>query len=292
MDDPVVFDVFAERPGGGNPCPVIARADDLGDEQMRQLAATNGCETVFLLSPTVSEAGVRMRYFVPRHEMEMCVHATIAALTLLAEAGVVSAGPVPVQTPLGVLATVVEADGSVTVEQFPPTFGPPTPELRDELAALLGCPAARIVLDDPPRIVSVSRAKLLVEVGDTATLHALRPASPEAVRQLCERLHATGLYPFATEVGGAEVGGAETHGAVWARQFPRDSGYPEDPATGLAAGALAAHLALREPRDGSHRYEVHQGQAMGRPSRITSIAVRDHGAVTRVAVNGRAVRRS
>jgi trans-2,3-dihydro-3-hydroxyanthranilate isomerase len=82
-----MFDVFAERAGGGNPCPVIPAGDDLGDEQMQQIAAATGHETVFLLTPTVPDARIRMRYFVPRHEMEMCVHATIAALTHLAVQG-------------------------------------------------------------------------------------------------------------------------------------------------------------------------------------------------------------
>jgi PhzF family phenazine biosynthesis protein len=274
----VVFDVFAERAGGGNPCPVVPAGDDLDDGQMQQIAAATGHETVFLLTPTVPDGHIRMRYFVPRHEMEMCVHATIAALTHLAEQGVVPTGPVPVQTPLGVLDTVVEPDGTVTVDQFPPTFQPPMPDVRDELAQVLDCPADRMVGAGTPRIVSVSRAKLLVEIVDAATLHALRPR-PERVRELCERIDATGVYPFAT-----------AGGTAWARQFPRDSGYPEDPATGLAAAALAALLAAREPGDGTYRYQVCQGQAMGRPSRITCIAVRRHDVVTRVAVNGHARR--
>jgi trans-2,3-dihydro-3-hydroxyanthranilate isomerase len=278
-NDVVVFDVFAERPGGGNPCPVIATGDGLSDEQMQQITAAYGHESVFLLSPTVPDARVRMRYFVPRHEMEMCVHATIAALTLLTEQGVVRTGPVPVQTALGVLSTAVELDGTVTVDQFPPTFQPPMPRAREELARVLDCSAERIVVGDAPRNVSVSRAKLLVEVTDTTTLHALRPR-PGYVRPLCERLGTTGLYPFVTAADGT----------AWARQFPRDSGYPEDPATGLAAGALAALLARREPRDGTYRYQVHQGQAIGRPSRITGIAVRDRAVITRIAVNGHARR--
>ena len=98
----VMFDVFAERAGGGNPCPVIPAGDDLGDEQMQQIAAATGHETVFLLTPTVPDARIRMRHFVPRHEMEMCVHATIAAMTHLAVQG--QARPVVGHTPTSVPA--------------------------------------------------------------------------------------------------------------------------------------------------------------------------------------------
>ena len=55
---------------------------------MQAAAAAFGHETCFVLAPTSAaegEAGadVRLRYFVPRHEMEMCVHATVAASVLL-----------------------------------------------------------------------------------------------------------------------------------------------------------------------------------------------------------------
>jgi hypothetical protein len=57
------------------------------------------------------------------------------------------------------------------------------------------------------------------------------------------------------------------------RQFPRASGYPEDPATGVAAAALAVSLYQHQqqqqnvwPTTTSFRF--HQGTAMGKPSMI------------------------
>jgi predicted PhzF superfamily epimerase YddE/YHI9 len=58
------------------------------------------------------------------------------------------------------------------------------------------------------------------------------------------------------------------------RQFPRFSGYSEDPATGIAAGALAASFRKRQlmcpsgESGGNSNYDIHQGTAMGRPSKI------------------------
>ncbi|HJP76989.1 MAG TPA: PhzF family phenazine biosynthesis isomerase [Pseudonocardiaceae bacterium] len=258
--------VFADGPGGGNPCPVVTGADDLTDEQMRGVAQRYGHESAFVLTPGDPAARLRLRYFVPRHEMEMCVHATVAALSLLDEPGALR-----VQTPLGLVNAEIDADGTVTVEQFRPVFGDPV-AAAEELAAAMGCAPEQI---GAARSVSVSRAKLMVDVTG---LHALQP-DPDAVRRVCERLGVTGLYPFMVD----------EDGRVFARQFPRDSGYAEDPATGLAAAGLACLLAMRENADGRHSYEVRQGQAMGRPSLIRAHATRVGGEVTRVAVSGRAV---
>ena len=274
-----LFSVFAEEPGGGNPCPVVAAADGLSTEDMLAVARDHGHESAFLLTPSVPGADVRMRYFVPKHEMQMCVHATVAGLTLLHEQKALSAGPVEVETPLGVLHTRIDADGTITVEQFPPSIAGPFPEAVDDLAHALGCDRRLIATRDTPRAVSVSRSKLLVEVDSVDTLHALSPDA-EAVRRVCETHDVTGLYPFVVPDP------AQPH--AWARQFPRDSGYPEDAATGLAAAALSALLALREPEDGAYNYEVHQGQAMGCPSRISTHATRSTGLITRIAVSGHA----
>jgi trans-2,3-dihydro-3-hydroxyanthranilate isomerase len=260
-----IFDVFAAGPGGGNPCQVTVDADEMSTGEMLTAAWRYGHECAFLVKPTLPEADVRMRYFVPRHEMEMCVHATVAGVTALERRGTVR-----VQTPLGVLETTVDDEGVVTVQQFPPVLG--SGGSADEVAKALGCRPERI---RSSRSVSVSRAKLLVEIDGVETLNALRPDS-DKIRQVCEDLDVTGLYPFAL------------NGDVWARQFPRDSGYLEDPATGLAAAALGAHLALHEEGDGEYRYDVHQGQAMGRPSLMTAHATRTNGDVIRAAVTGRA----
>lgn len=64
--------VFPDGPGGGNPCPVVLDADHLSDDDLQAAAATFGAETVFVLAPR-SGGDLRLRYFVPEHEMEMCV---------------------------------------------------------------------------------------------------------------------------------------------------------------------------------------------------------------------------
>ncbi len=88
-----MVDVFVARDGGGNPAPVTLDADDLTDEEMRRIAERYGHEAGFVLAPTdPKRADVRYRFFVPRHEMEMCGHATLGTTWLLAQQGPAEAG--------------------------------------------------------------------------------------------------------------------------------------------------------------------------------------------------------
>ncbi|HEY2834972.1 MAG TPA: PhzF family phenazine biosynthesis protein [Rhizomicrobium sp.] len=81
------------------------------------------------------------------------------------------------------------------------------------------------------------------------------------------------LYPFAASGEGPRI--------FEARQFPKASGYPEDPATGVAAAALAFGLLAQAQVGEGDKIRVLQGRAMGRPSAIgVRFARDDAGAVT------------
>jgi PhzF family phenazine biosynthesis protein len=110
-----------------------------------------------------------------------------------------------------------------------------------ELTTALGLPPGSIPAAAEIRPVSVSRAKLIVPLRDPDTVHQCRPDLP-ALWDLCRRHDATGAYVFAPHPDSDPV-------HVVARQFPVDAGFPEDPATGVAAAALAAYLA-RDQRPG------------------------------------------
>jgi PhzF family phenazine biosynthesis protein len=167
--------------------------------------------------------------------------------------------------------------------QLPPWFGPPA-AVQAELTAALGLPAGSFPAGALIRPVSVSRAKLIVPVRDAGAVHAARPDSP-ALWKLCEELDTTGAYVFAPHPDGDPA-------HLVARQFPVDAGYPEDPATGVAAAALAAYLASqRRPAQPSWtRIIIDQGDAMGRPSRLHAAALSGPDGVTHPSVTGQAVR--
>lgn len=273
MSEVTVVDtvVFARNPGGGNPCPLVLGAEGWPADQMQALAAEFGHETAFILPATTPGAAVRLRYFVPLHEMTMCVHATVAAATWMQESGAVSDMAFSVETPLGVRAVTLERGGAglrVWIEQWPPEMAPSHPRAV-EVADVLGLHPEALRMDWPIRTLSTSRPKTIVPLRDRAVLDRIQVPGEEAWR-LCERYGSTGIYPFAPL--------SADHGTIYAaRQFPVRAGYPEDPATGVAAGALAAYLEqhgeLRTRGDRWESIEVWQGDAMGRPS-VLSAAIR------------------
>jgi PhzF family phenazine biosynthesis protein len=274
--------VFADGTGGGNPCPVVFDFDGSTD-QMQARAAKFGVETVFVL-PTAHDGDVELRYFVPRHEMEMCVHATIAATTLLVEDRHLTSNPARVRTVLGTLEVAWDAT-HVLVTQFPAAFGQAVHgDARERVLRALNIDERALGAGEIMS-VSTARAKLIVPLADEATLDGLEPDFA-LLWSVCDKLEVTGFYPFAR----LPDPGSSVHAA--ARQFPRRTGYDEDPATGVAACALGAYLSVQS--GSTHTWQtwtIAQGRAMGRPSLITAEARTDeHGAVVATRVGGAARR--
>ncbi len=280
--------VFGVIPDRGNPAPIVFDADQLSPDQMLGVAGRLKAETVFILRSPNGDGDVRLRYFVPNHEMEMCVHGTVGAIAALARRGQLRSCPAAVETPLGVVRAEWRAllDGRVHVllDQFAPTFPADSPA-KAEVARVLRIPESLIADEVAPiQAVSTSRAKLFIPLRDWRTLDSLQPDF-EALWQLCDRYHVTGLYPFTLDTRDP-VCHAE------ARQFPNRAGFDEDPATGVAACALGAYLSqhglLSQPGPDEHVWRIGQGRAMGRPSMMDAIIRRSGGTIVRTQVGGTA----
>jgi PhzF family phenazine biosynthesis protein len=253
--------VFPDGPGGGNPAPIVLDARGWSDPAMQQVACDSGHESAFAVDAAGTECDLALRFWVPNHEMSMCGHATVGAVWLMNQRGMLPAPASPVadrelrvHTASGVVRVRIDAAGSVSVSQPPAVTKPVT----SDQAVLDTLNLDRAQLAGPVRNATTSRAKTLVPLADPSRLDSLSPAW-ERVEQTCAVIGTTGLYPYAPS-GPRQFD---------ARQFPRSSGYPEDPATGVAAAALAGALVSdgTVPADGG-AVVIRQGRAMGRPSRI------------------------
>ena len=282
MSDIVQTTVFPLEKNGGNPCPVVLHADQLSTDEMQTLAKKLGHETAFVLQPTRSDCDVKFRFFVPFHEMEMCIHATIGSITVLVNHGMITHSPVRVETFLGPVNVewTAEETMEVSVEQFLPDFKDVNLS-KEEISSAL-----HIGIEDigelPIQSVSTSRHKLILPLKNVEILHRLEPDF-EYIWRLCDDVNTSGFYPFAID----EIGD------VHARQFPKRAGYNEDPATGVAASALGAYLAaqrvLGKSDHGWQSYRVIQGVAMGRPSVIRSEVFIEDREIRRTRIKGSAV---
>lgn len=263
VTDIAILDVFSLAGAGGNPCPTVIDAGSWSGDDMQAVARHFGHETGFAMPPSDGRADLRLRYFVPNHEMEMCGHATIGALWLLARAGRIETGTVRVETLSGLVTGFVTRDAAgLPVVEIVQPVGTTSPLERDgeqAVLAALGLDRSDL-LDLPVRNAATARVKTLVPLRDPDRLNAIRIESP-TVEAVCRAIGSTGLYPFAPRGGEDQV--------FEARQFPRSSGYPEDAATGIAASALAFGL-LRDGLAGGDDRQIRilQGRAMKRLSEI------------------------
>jgi PhzF family phenazine biosynthesis protein len=230
---------------------------------MQDLARRFGVEAGFVLPSESGDYDFTFRFWVPRHEMEMCGHAAIGALWQLAEHGRLPADMVRVETRSGPVTGFISysdhGERLVEITQPAGRVASLTPQQEKDVLAVLGLEPDDL-LDLPLQNGVTSRVKTLIPIREVERLHALRAGMP-AIEALCRRIGSTGLYPYAVLDQGARI--------FEARQFPRSSGYPEDAATGIAASALAFGL-LRNGLVGAddRTIRVFQGRAMGRLSEI------------------------
>ncbi|MFG1413683.1 PhzF family phenazine biosynthesis isomerase [Xanthobacter sp. VTT E-85241] len=255
--------VFTHMGRGGNPCPIAVDATGLSDEHMRSVAQHFGHESGFVLPSPNIDANYTFRFWVPRHEMEMCGHATIGALWVLATKGGLVADEVRIETLSGPVTGYVDRrnpeDPSVEITQPVGEVVDLTPSEEEDVLSALHISRAHL-LDLPLQNAVTSRVKTLIPMKDIRYLNEL-VTDMKRTELCCERIGSTGLYPYAIEHQGQR--------RFEARQFPKSSGYPEDAATGIAAAALAFGLlknGLIEPT--STRITIFQGRAMDSLSEI------------------------
>lgn len=234
---------FGAVPGKGNTALVIEHGPDSPAERQALASARNKAACVFL-TPAGPGEPVEADFYYPHMRSPLCLHATIAAAHILC-----ARGPATLRTAMrGQLLELSHgAQGTFAAVRrqavAPIGIDPGLPAL------LLGEPD--LVLASAPLLSSVGSAKLLIEVVNRETLHALRPPL-EGIVDWSTKHGVNGCYVY------CRVGQDEYEG----RNFNHLDPAREDSATGVAAGALAAWL----QRD----LAMLQGANMGNPCRIVA----------------------
>jgi trans-2,3-dihydro-3-hydroxyanthranilate isomerase len=261
-----LVDVFATAPLTGNALAVVPDADALDVPTMRAVAREfNQSETTFLSTPDVPGATWRLRSFTAAgHEVGGAGHNALGAWLWLAHAGRVGGGAFTQQIGSAVLPVeVAVATGQptrVTMDQSAPRFERVL-DRRSELAAL-GLADDDLAPDRPAQVVSTGAGHLLVPVVSRAAVDRVTVDAARLATALAS-VGGEGCYVFTTAAGEPDDG---AH--AYARFFNPTMGIVEDPATGTAAGPLAAYLTAHGDVRADRPVLVQQGDATGRPSRL------------------------
>ena len=268
----VVYDVFTDTRFGGNQLAVFPDATTLPEAELQAIAAEfNFSEVTFVYPPEDATHTARVRIFTPTMEVPFAGHPVIGTAIALSDAG---HGPdMVLELGVGPLSCRVE-DGiaAFTTEATLEVLATPDPAL---VARALGLQPSDITAEThPPTMATLGLPFTITQLASRAALSA------------CQTDIAAFREGAKTHPGGldfAQFAYVREGDTVHARMFAPLDNIPEDPATGSACATLAALLAKTLGKDLS--LTVHQGEDMGRPSRITLQT--DRG---RVTVSGQAVR--
>jgi PhzF family phenazine biosynthesis protein len=252
----------------------------------RELGQT---ETCFVSAADEPGADLRLRWFTPEVEVDLCGHATVAAFVLLASDGRVDghdgsarvrcatrSGPIDVEierTPSGA-SRVMLSVGVAPLE--------PTALDRAAVAAAIGLPQSAL---DPalPLIVEPAGARVVVPVARLADLLSLTPNGAGMVA-FGDR---TGLRRFTLLCRETAVPGHFVH----LRHFAPANGIPEDPVTGTAHAVVAAYFDQFGLLPPGERVILtgEQGHAVGRRGVVTVEVRRESCRVVDVRIGGSGV---
>lgn len=252
------LDVFADRPGAGNPLAVVLDAQGLDDDTMQAIARwTRLPETTFVFPATPPDASYGIRIFSPRREVPFAGHPSVGTAHAVLEAGLATprdgllvqdgiAGKLPLRVVgTGHARTIAVRTPQARVMEIADRDDP---RLRD---ALHGLTPGTL----PPALMDGGRRWWLAELADEA---ALRAASPDwdAIGRLAQATDSMGLCVFARSEDPVYY--------LAVRAFVGAPAQFEDAASGAANATLAAWLASQDalPSPDGH-YRISQGREVG-----------------------------
>lgn len=252
------YAAFSTDPSGGNPAGVWVGDAHPEPARMQALAAEIGYSETAFVAPSVGMERA-VRYFSPEVEVPFCGHATVAAGVALGRtegAGtyrfLTAAGPVPVE-----VGADARGEWRATLTSVEPEHRPPLASDVDEALAALGWARGDLDASIPPAYAYAGAWHLVLAVRDAARL-----------ARLDYDFDRLGAFMREAGVVTAQLVWRERPDRFHARNPFPVGGVVEDPATGAAAAALGGYLRAAGLLAAPASFDVLQGEAMGRPSRL------------------------
>lgn len=223
-------DVFANEPFKGNPVAVIFDADDLTDEQMKDIASwTNLSETTFVCKPEDEQADYKLRVFTPNNELSFAGHPTIGSSYAVLQNGLISKNKGYLVQECGVGLVKIDYTEERTY------FSLPKPKISDiELKQLdgiidsLGINGEDVIHS---KKVNIGAEWLTLHIKNSSIVKRIEPNFEQMKNYIYEGT--TGVTIF-----GENEDDKDTTFEV--RSFAPNEGVNEDPVCGSGNGCVAA----------------------------------------------------
>jgi PhzF family phenazine biosynthesis protein len=278
------YDAFTETPNMGNPAGVVINAEHLTHKQMQEIAYKVGFnETAFVLKS--NKADLRIRYYTPGHEMNLCGHATIATLYALNSRKLLhEVNKITIETNASVLGINFFEKHKrpyILMEHTHPIFKNFKGSI-DELANSLGLNPSDIDTSLPTVYGSTGAWTLLVPIKTLEAFSRMMPQNKLFPTILTELPHCS-IHPFCLET-------TNLNAHMHARHFSSPlSGTIEDPVTGTASGVMGAYyITYIEPSINEIELIVEQGEELCRHGEVC-VHVRRNSNEINISISGTAV---
>ena len=249
---------FADNPKGGNPAGVWVGEKLPSVDVMQRIAAEVGYSETAFVAPNIGQNRT-IRYYSPEIEVPFCGHATIATGVVLGDTE--GDGTYRLATAVGEVAITVHSQGGVreaSLTSVEPRYTGASDVLVNEALSALGWQSSDVDGSIPPVRAYAGAWHLVLAINDP---HRLAKLNYDF-----ERLKALMLREGLTTL---QLVWRESTNVFHSRNPFPVGGVVEDPATGAAAAALGGYLREAELIAVPSTIFIRQGEAMGRPSRLT-----------------------
>ncbi|MGE7947340.1 PhzF family phenazine biosynthesis isomerase [Lysinibacillus sp. NPDC093688] len=242
-------------------------------------------ETAFALKS--DKADLRIRYFTPGHEMNLCGHATMATIYALKTKGLLEdKSKLTIETEAGILTIEIKEQKAgriyITMQHATPQFEAFNGS-RSKLAQSIGLTEEAIHPELPIVYGSTGIWTLLIPIKNLSYFDKMTPQSVD-FPAILEEMPKASLHPFCLEAIDRNV---DMHARHFSSPY---SGTIEDITTGTASGVMGAYFANYIDREAQlpKTLTVEQGQELGKDGRVHVHVKKDAGKLN-ISITGTAV---
>lgn len=279
-----IYDSFTNEKFKGNPAGVVLDGKGLEEDQMQLIARELGYpETVFIFK---DDSKIKVRFFTPKEEIDLCGHATIAYGTALVESGMINVNEgenrIDIETNLGILPIIITIEDrkikNIMMYQASPKLSKDFILDRERLAKSLN-----ISRDDFREDIDIVKAytgvwDLMIPLKSKEALNNI-DGNMNLIKELSRELGIISLHPFYLD----------ENKQLYARNLAPIVDIDEEAATGTSNGALTYYLYSLGIVKDREEISVIQGEQMGRKSEIRGKIQIENGEI-KVLIGGTALK--